>query len=1668
MGATDNPGSTPPADYAAAGPNSVVEVVDWTVGIFNKSTGAPIAPITTLNTFFNVPPGDALDPMVVYDEIANRFFITTIELNPATQSSHLEVAISKTPNPTNLTTDFTKFAVNTRQTINGTASYADNPRIGYNADAYVVAVNMYDFQQGIYDSRQIITIDKSGTVTSQSNPNGPFFSMSPAVMHGAKPGDPMWMCTIAVGTDVQVTRMDNVLSASPNFTTTVVPVNPYNAGQNPNAPQGNGVITTTDDRMLTTEWRNNRLVSTIPASDPNSGGRTLAHWYEFNTAAAAPTLTQEGAVDPGPGIWTYFPSIAIAANGDIGMNFMESSAGTFISMAVTGRSVSDPPGTMQTPVVVKAGEKQYSDPAGSPYFAGPYSNVMVDPSDGTTFWAVNEYASTAGSPNWGTWIGSFQVAAGLISGAAYNDLNANGVFDAGDTPLPGRTVFLDLNGNGSPDPGEPTATTDASGNYKFNVAAGTYTVREALPANTVLTQPSGSGYTVTVSGTQQATGKDFGTFALRTITGTVFDDRNGSGTFNPGEPGLPGRTVRLFNAATNAPVTDSFGQPVTATTDGSGVYTFTGLSFLPGNAAYRVREAVPAGWLPTTPAPADVPSAGPPSNASPSFGDFQLTSVSGSVFNDLGGDGQLGAGDPGLAGWTIRLLNASTGLPVLDAASQPVTAATDAGGNFAFANLGPLQVPGNGVAYRLRVTPPSGAWLQSSADPTDITLQSGTPSAGVDFGFFHTATLTGTVFDDRNGSGTPDPGDAGLPGVTVNLIDPTSGTVLATTTTDPAGHYTFANRAPLQLPGNGVPYRVQAVVGPVGVATSAATAPATLTSGGTVTTDFGVFRPASISGQIYEDRGGLGKPAPGDPGLAGWTVQLLNAATGQPVTDPTTGTPATAATDPAGHFSFAGLVPLQLPGNGVPYRVRAVPPAGWAPSSAAPADVSLSSGTPAGGIDVGEFRLTSVSGRVFNDRNGDGLPAAGEPGLGGVTVRLRNAATGAVLAAAGTDAAGDFTFAGLGPITTPAGPVPYALDVAPPAGVFQTTAPSPAVFLTSGTPVGGVQIGAFLGVAIAGRVFDDVNGDGAAAPGEPGLAGQAVQAVNAATGAVVAATTTDAAGHYQFAGLPALPAGAPYQVRLAAAPGLLPTTAAPAPVPSSSGSAASGEDLGLFRRLAVGGRVFQDKNGNGSPDPGEGGLAGWTVELLDAAAGAVLATTVTDAAGGYGFAGLGPLPAGSAYVARAVAPAGWVTTSAPVAVPAVSGGDNPSVDLGAFRLVSVSGDVFADRNRDGLLGPGDRGLRSILVQLFGPAGQLVANTVTDAAGRYAFTGLGPGTFVVVPAAPAELAPTTPGGQVAATAGDADAPGLDFGFAPPTLLAVGAGPGGGPQVNVFTAGGALKFSFFAYDPSFAGGVNVATGDVTGDGVPDVITGAGPTGGPQVNVYDGHTGKLLTSFFAYDPSFTGGVTVAVGDLTGGGVGEIVTGAGPGGGPNVRVFSAAGALLSSFFAYDAAFTGGVNVAAGDVNGDGKAEVVTGPAVAGGPNVRVFTAGGGLLSSFFAYDPNYAGGVTVAAGDVNGDGRAEIVTGPGDGPGTLARVFNGATGQPLGAVAAFPDPAGFTTGVRVGVADLNGDGRDDLVFGAGPGAPPRLRAVDALTGLALADRDAYDPAFLGGVAVG
>ena len=188
---------------------------------------------------------------------------------------------------------------------------------------------------------------------------------------------------------------------------------------------------------------------------------------------------------------------------------------------------------------------------------------------------------------------------------------------------------------------------------------------------------------------------------------------------------------------------------------------------------------------------------------------------------------------------------------------------------------------------------------------------------------------------------------------------------------------------------------------------------------------------------------------------------------------------------------------------------------------------------------------------------------------------------------------------------------------------------------------------------------------------------------------------------------------------------------------------------------------------------------------------------------------------------------------------------------------------------------------------------------------------------------------------------------------------------------------------------ASGANIALGDIDGDLEQELITGAGPGGGPHIRTFE-LDGTPITSFFAYDEGFRGGVDVAAGDTNGDGIDEIIVGAGPGGGPHIRVLTADGAEISNFFAYAQTFRGGIRVDAGDLDGDGIDEIVSGAGPGGGPHVQAFTQDGTPQANFMAFDPNFRNGIDVAVIDADETREARIAAAAGPGGGPHVRVFD------------------------------------------------------------------------------
>ncbi|HEY2911061.1 MAG TPA: FG-GAP-like repeat-containing protein, partial [Gemmataceae bacterium] len=206
-------------------------------------------------------------------------------------------------------------------------------------------------------------------------------------------------------------------------------------------------------------------------------------------------------------------------------------------------------------------------------------------------------------------------------------------------------------------------------------------------------------------------------------------------------------------------------------------------------------------------------------------------------------------------------------------------------------------------------------------------------------------------------------------------------------------------------------------------------------------------------------------------------------------------------------------------------------------------------------------------------------------------------------------------------------------------------------------------------------------------------------------------------------------------------------------------------------------------------------------------------------------------------------------------------------------------------------------------------------------------------------------------------------------------------GGGPRVSIFSlmnSGLVERANYFTIDPNFRGGARAAVGDINADGVPDLVVAAGFGGGPRIAIIDGTKAlttdgfdpndRLVGDFFAFDSSLRNGAYVAIGDVNGDGFGDLIFGAGPGGGPEVlaingkslladgAVSAVANPLSSFFLAGNSASRGGVRVATMNADNDNLADVAVGTGSGDASFVRVYLGknfGGAEPSAFEQLDP-------------------------------------------------------------------------------------------------------------------
>ncbi|MGR6797052.1 SdrD B-like domain-containing protein [Sphaerotilus sulfidivorans] len=871
---------------------------------------------------------------------------------------------------------------------------------------------------------------------------------------------------------------------------------------------------------------------------------------------------------------------------------------------------------------------------------------------------------------------------------------------------------------------------------------------------TVDTDPAKTGGINTPGGNN--TGTSVVSVTKSSISGLVFEDRLRDGA-NAGTPQSAALEPRVAGVTITLTGTDAYGNPISrsTTTASDGTYLFDNLPPSDGT-GYTITQTQPVG-LQNCPETPPMGSVGGSYNCGGTFGDsvyslvvlpantpginynfpeIRRVSLSGFVYIDSNANGVRNAGvDAPIQGATVRLLDANT-LAVL------ATTTTAADGSYSFTNLDPLvwyaveevqpttpaglvQGPVNlglvngvscaGTCLPYRDQPSPGSDLIRYID-----LTTGVDGTQFNFGELQVATISGTVYIDRNRNGTMDatPTDARANNVTLRLVqgaDCSSGTTLQTTTTAADGSYSFANvtAGPAYLvcetlpaghghgstnPGSGNSTPGAGVI----------SIPALSPSGSTAN-NFGLLL-ASLAGSVYADvspalpaNTNNGVRDAGEAGIANVPVTLTGVdALGNPVNLSTT-------TDATGNYRFDDL----LASNGAGYTVTegAIPPAagnfndglehvGSSGGNAAVNDtvsgIVLAAGVQATAYDFGELPQASIGGTVYVDRNRNNLPDASptDAPLAGVTLRLVQGAdcgSGTVLQTVTTDATGAWLFTAVSAGNN------YLVCETQPVGVLNgvenpgsgNTSPGANVIAITNLPAGGSSgnhFGERLG-SVAGSVFLDTDNNGARNGADTGIAGVTLTltGTDVSGNPVNRSTTTDASGNYRFDDLLAAGAGGYTLTEQAAQPvvggtatlngrttagtvaaATVGTATAVASTPSAvsaitlaAGADSVANDFAEVLPVRLSGAVFIDAANNGTRElPGDLGLAGVTVQITgtDDLGNPVSRTLTTAADGSFVASDLRP---GTYTLTEPTQPPG---TSNGITTPGSAGGNatNPA------------------------------------------------------------------------------------------------------------------------------------------------------------------------------------------------------------------------------------------------------------------------------------------------------------------------------------------------------------------------------------------------------------------------
>ena len=386
---------------------------------------------------------------MIYDEEADRWLI-----GADGAGTHFCEAVSQTGNPIG---SWWLYAI-PAQPVGG--EFHDYPHQGVGDSYIVVGANQFDgaipggFEGRVWALDKAVMYAGGALSVVTASTGGTEGTPQPLNLHGWNQGtwpaygsthyfitDPYDGCTTNIW-QWNIPNPPSIIS-----TTDLCAATGVSGGFPVDAPQmGGGAIQANDWRMRGFEYRNGAAWSTDTIACNAGGLVDCVRWHEYDMNAGS-ALVQAGVYGT-QGAYRTFPDLAVNQCGDMAVGYNVLTSQSYPSIYVNGRLSTDPPGTLQSETLLKAGEVTFASFDPVPYRWGDYASTAIDP-DGVTFWQMGEYSKDiATQSNWGNWIGSWTYPSCGQSTPAIS-LNKT----VGTTPASARPATP------SPSPRAPRSTT---------------------------------------------------------------------------------------------------------------------------------------------------------------------------------------------------------------------------------------------------------------------------------------------------------------------------------------------------------------------------------------------------------------------------------------------------------------------------------------------------------------------------------------------------------------------------------------------------------------------------------------------------------------------------------------------------------------------------------------------------------------------------------------------------------------------------------------------------------------------------------------------------------------------------------------------------------------------------------------------------------------------------------------------------------------------------------------------------------------------------------------------------------------------------------------------------------------------------------------------------------